>query len=307
MTKPYHELRTRSVPHVAIPYGADLHVHTTHSDGALTPCAVVNAAAQAGLRALAITDHDTVSALETAQPEADRLGIELVAGVEWTAEMKGKEIHLLGLFIDPRHPKIVETSNRMRKARWERIWHMAQALKRVGVSVDLDEVVKRHPRAALGRSHAADLLVETGQVRTRQEAFLRYLDDDGPVAVPKPRLPFREAIDLTREAGGVAALAHPPYAFRRPTLNTLVEAGLGAIEIPRGGFTAAARRWYEWAIELDLIVIHGSDFHALFRHRVGMPRTSDLELERLRARSQILFDHRATESGPAGVLEEMEE
>jgi 3',5'-nucleoside bisphosphate phosphatase len=303
MTKPHHALRTKAVARVTIPTGADLHIHTTHSDGECSPCSVVNAAFQAGLRSLAITDHDTVTALEVAQPEADRLGIELISGIEWTAKINEKEIHLLGLFIDPRNPDVKKLTLRMQVARADRTVDMAIRLGKLGLSVDVKALREIFPKATLGRRHLADWLVRTGQVKSRPEAFALYLGDGGPATVSKPRLNYREAIAATRDAGGVAALAHPPYNFRRATLNTLVDAGLGAIEITRSGSSATAKRWHSWAAELNLIPIQGSDFHASPERQIGLPRTPDLELERLRARSQILFDHRAKRAGPAGVLD----
>ena len=243
--------------------GADLHVHTTHSDGACTPAEVVRSAASVNLMAVAITDHDTLTGIAPARAEAARLGVELVAGIELTAERDGREIHLLGHFVDDADPALVGATAILRRARDARIEALADRLRGLGLTVDLDYLRAAFPRATLGRKHLADYLHRTGQVATYRDAFDRYLGDAGPVQVAKPRTPWREAIGLIRGAGGVAGWAHPPYDLRFESLHALAEAGLGAVEV--GGPGVAPRvglRWREWAEALGLAVTAGSDFHA---------------------------------------------
>ena len=242
--------------------GADLHVHTTHSDGSCSPGEVVRAAAGRGLSALAITDHDTVSALAVARPEADRLGVELVNGVELTAEREGREIHLLGYFFDASDADLVEATRRLRAGRADRIAAMADRLRSLGLSVDLEALSRTFPRATLGRRHLADWLAKTGQVADRRAAFDLYLCDSGPATVPKPRLPWAEAIALIRGAGGVAAWAHPPFDCRRVMVEELIAGGLGAIEVDGPGFDARrSARLRGWAADYGLIPVAGTDFH----------------------------------------------
>ena len=162
------------------PRGADLHVHTTHSDGACSPCEVVVAAARVGLSALAITDHDTVSALAVARPEARHWGIELVTGVELTCEHRGRELHLLGYFIREDEPDLAAAMDGLRAGRARRIEAMAERLAELGLRVDLDAVRRAFPRAVLGRRHLADYLARTGQVSGMRDAFARYLGDGVP-------------------------------------------------------------------------------------------------------------------------------
>ncbi len=267
--------------------GADLHVHTTHSDGTCAPGEVVRAAAEVGLCALAITDHDTISALDVARPEAERLGIELVGGIELTAELEGREVHILGHFVRDDEPTLRAVTDRMRQARSARLEAMAGQLRALGLRVELEAIRTLFPRATLGRRHLADWLVRSRQVGDRREAFARFLGDDGPAQVPKPRLDWREAIGLIRGAGGVAALAHPPYDLRWTRLEGLVEGGLTAIEVAGPGVTnRLGRRWRDWATQLDLVPIAGSDFHAPDRpgQWVGAVTTPPEVLERLRDR-----------------------
>jgi hypothetical protein len=269
---------------------ADLHVHTTHSDGALSPGEVVRSAASVGLAALAITDHDTLSALAVARPEAERVGIELIAGIELTAERDGKEIHLLGHFVRDDDPALLSAVSDLRNRRATRIEAMADRLRTLGLRIDLDAIRHAYPRATIGRKHVADWLVRTGQCVNHRDAFARYLGDGGPGHVPKPRLDWREAIVLIRGAGGVAGLAHPPFDLRQSVLSELAEGGLGAIEVAGPGIDRKCGvRWRGWASEMGLVPIAGSDFHAPDRpgRWVGAIATPTEDLQRLRDTSAV--------------------
>ena len=277
----------RGLRRAARPPAADLHIHTTHSDGGCSPGEVVRAAANVGLSALAITDHDTLSAIAVARPEAARLGLELVPGVELTAVRDGRELHLLGHFIRDDNPALVAATSALRQARADRIAAMAARLVELGLHVDLGAIRRVFPRATLGRKHLADWLERTGQVAGRREAFARYLGDGGPADSEKPRVPWVEAIALIRGAGGVAGLAHPPYDLRWESLRQLVDAGLGSIEVDGPGINGRlGSRWRDWAGQLDLIPIAGTDFHAPDRpgRWVGAITTPGADLERLRRR-----------------------
>ena len=265
--------------------GADLHVHTTHSDGACSPGEVVRAAANAGLHALAITDHDTLGALAVARPEADRLGIELVPGVELTTEHEGREYHVLGYFCRDPDGELARSCLAMRHARESRFEAMVDGLKNLGLSIDSHAIRRAYPRATLGRRHLADWLTRSGQVPDRRASFALYLGDDGAVQVPKPRLPLDRAIALVGRAGGVAALAHPPYDLRERTLEAFVQTGLRAIEVAGPGVPKSRLgKLRDWASRFDLAPVAGSDFHANDRpgRWVGSIRTPRDDLERLR-------------------------
>jgi 3',5'-nucleoside bisphosphate phosphatase len=270
---------------------ADLHVHTTHSDGVCSPCEVVIAAARVGLAALAITDHDTISALAVARPESLRWGIELVAGVELTCGQNGRELHILGYFIGDDDFSLLNTMASLRAGRAQRIETMAARLQTLGLSINLDVVRRVFPRANLSRRHLADYLVRTQQVNNTREVFIRYLGDGCPACVDKPRLEASRAIALIQGAGGVAALAHSPYDFRQFELQALVDHGMNAIEVDGPGFsTSKSRRIRTWAERFKLIGIAGSDFHAGDRpgRWVGAITTSRNDLERLRKASRLI-------------------
>ena len=270
------------------PGGADLHVHTTHSDGACSPAEVVRAAANVGLSALAITDHDTISAIAVARPEAKRLRIELVPGVELTTKHDGREVHVLGYMFDSENVDLIGACRDLRERREARILAMAERLVGLGLRVDLPAIRRAYPRATIGRRHLADWLARSGQVADRRAAFALYLGDGGPADVPKPRLPIAGAIALVRAAGGVAALAHPPYDLRERDLEAIVESGLGGIEVAGPGVASSRRpRLRRWAEQFGLIPVAGSDFHANDRpgRWVGSTTTPRDVLDQLRARS----------------------
>jgi predicted metal-dependent phosphoesterase TrpH len=268
---------------------ADLHVHTTHSDGACTPGDVVRSAASVGLGALAITDHDTLSALAVARREAARLGVELIGGIELTAERDGKELHILGHFVRDDDRALLAAVADLRSRRAARIGAMAERLLGLGLHVDLDAIRNAFPRATIGRKHLADWLSRSGQVSGPREAFALYLGDGAAAQVPKPRLDWRHAIALIRGAGGVAGLAHPPFNLRQCTLAELAEGGLGAIEVAGPGVDRrCGLRWRGWADSLGLAPIAGTDFHAPDRpgRWVGAIVTPVGDLDRLRRLSR---------------------
>lgn len=264
---------------------ADLHVHTTHSDGSCSPGEVVRAAAQLGLTALAITDHDTLSAVPVARPEADRLGIELIAGIEISAALDGREIHILGHFVSEQDPELTAATAAFRHQRSDRLDVMIERLEALGMSIERRALDQAFPRAALGRRHLADWLVATGQAGSHREVFARYLGDEGPAHVHRPLMPCQDAIGLIRGAGGVAGLAHPPYSLRFDVLRGLRDAGLGSVEVAGPGIEPRlGRRWRAWAEPLGLVPIAGSDFHAPDRpgRWLGSITTPAEDLERLR-------------------------
>jgi predicted metal-dependent phosphoesterase TrpH len=251
---------------------------------------VVIAAGCVGLAAIAITDHDTLSAIAIARPEAARLGVELIAGVELTAaDDRGREIHILGHFVRDDDPALHAATSALRAARAERLRAMTGRLEALGLQVDLEALEHAFPRATLGRRHLAEWLVRTHQVENHRAAFVRYLGDGGPAEVAKPRLPWTTAIALIRQAGGVAGLAHPSYDLRETALRALAEGGLGAVEVAGPGVdNRRGCRLRAWADRLGLVPIAGSDFHAPDRpgRWVGSTTTAGPDLERLRARAR---------------------
>ena len=209
---------------------ADLHLHSTHSDGTYTPGQLVDLARRSGLAAISLTDHDTLSGVEEVRAAAGT-GLEIVSGVEITCEYSAREIHLLGYFVRTEDGPLTRALQRLCEHRSQRFWHMVERLRGRGVCLDEDEVRSCAATGSLGRRHLAELLVRGRWAGTVREAFVRYLGDGGRVQVPKLRLPISEALALVVGAGGVASWAHPSYDCTRETLLELRRLGLGAVEV----------------------------------------------------------------------------
>lgn len=244
------------------PVRADLHVHTTASDGTYTPSQVVALARAARLTAVAITDHDTLAGIPEAR-STPAGALEVVPGVEITAAYAGREIHLLGYWVRTDDPALSTALARLGRRRQERFQDSVARLSAAGVVLPADRVAQvLATTSSPGRRHIARLLVSAGYARSCAEAFHRYLKALTGRVVPKLRLPAEEAIALVTAAGGVTALAHPPPDLTEADLRTLAGWGLQAIE---ADYPAAVgkfrRRLREWAGPTGLTITGGSDCH----------------------------------------------
>lgn len=264
---------------------ADLHLHTTHSDGTYTPAQVLDLARRSGLAAVAITDHDTLDGLAEARYAAVGSGVEVIAGVEISCEYRGKELHLLGYFLRANDVALGAALGWLREQRVGRFWEMVERLRACGVPVDAGQLRTHVGTGALGRRHLADFLVRTRHVGSVREAFLRYLHDGGRAVVPKARLPVAHALDRVRGAGGVAAWAHPSYDCTEANLTELRRLGLGAIEAEFPGLRSLrSRDLRDLARRAGLAVTAGSDCHGPepAGRTVGACSATREELETLR-------------------------
>jgi predicted metal-dependent phosphoesterase TrpH len=268
---------------------ADLHLHTTHSDGTYTPAQVVDLARRSGLAAIALTDHDTLCGIPSAQTAAAGSALEIVPGVELSAEYHGREFHLLGYFIRLKDAALTEALHKLCAERTARFWQMVERLGRTGVRLDAERFQPYIASGALGRRHLAEVLILAGQAGSVREAFQRYLGDGGPVALPKYRLPVREAIVLVRGAGGVASWAHPAYDCNRDSLAELRNWGLGALEAVYPAYGAGqVQELRARAAEFGLAITGGSDCHGpeLPSRAVGTCSITAGELDCLRQLTQ---------------------
>jgi hypothetical protein len=254
---------------------ADLHIHTTFSDGTYTPGEIVSLARRSGLAAIAITDHDTLEGVAPAQEVADRT-LEVVSGVEITAEYEGFELHLLGYNVRLDDGPLNAALRKLEEHRTERFWDMVERLRGFGVSFDEQALHQESRKGVLSRRHLARLMVEGRQAGSLREVFQRYLGDNGRAVVPKLRLPVAEAIGLVRAAGGIASWAHPSYHCTRERLLQLREWGLQAVE---AGYPTFKNKWMQqlrtWATELDLAITAGSDCHGPGRDLGACTLTAD--------------------------------
>ena len=264
---------------------SDLHVHTNHSDGVYTPAEVVNLARRSGLAAVAITDHYTLSGVAPAR-HAARVGLEVIAGVEITAELEATEYHLLGYFLRLDDAPLNAALERLRVHRFGRFREMVDRLRACGVTLAAADIQAAVGVGVPGRRHLAQMLVQSRRVASLREAFFRYLHDNGRVAVPKAALPAADAIVLIRGAGGVVSWAHPTYDGSREKLSRIRDLGLQAIEVQFPGCNAGRERQLRvWAADLDLVVTGGSDCHGPgpVRRALGSRGITLTELEALRS------------------------
>jgi len=241
----------------------DLHSHTTASDGELSPEELLARARAAGVTTLAVTDHDTVKGLARAQAAATAEGVRLVPGIEVSTESEGREVHILGHFVDPQEPGLASFSDRLRDERAERMGRMVQRMNQLGFPVTLEEVERIAAGAHLGRPHLALALVARGVVTSTREAFDRFLGDGKPGYVDRFRLPAEDAIAMLHRARGTATLAHPGSSKVSPyTLERLAKAGLDGLEVFHPDHVPSQREAFlRQAEALGLVPTAGSDFH----------------------------------------------
>ena len=244
-------------------------MHSTASDGALAPAAVVRAAAAAELGAIALTDHDTVAGVAEAREEGRRLGIRVIAGVELSATEDGQETHVLGLHLS-RIDDLERHLSGFRDARRTRAEHMVERLNSLGIPITMASIETQAAGGAIGRPHVARALVQGGWVADHRDAFDRYLGAGRPGFVAKPRLGVADAIRLIHEAGGLAVIAHPGADCTRTRIEQLARAGLDGVEVRHPSHSPDdIVRLGHVADELGLVPSGGSDWHGA----QGGPRT----------------------------------
>jgi predicted metal-dependent phosphoesterase TrpH len=242
---------------------ADLHMHTTCSDGCYSPTALVERAAERGIQVLSVTDHDTVEGLEPAATAARACGLRFVPGIELSVTLEGEEIHLLAYDFDPDHNELERHLRVMQDARRDRAQTMVERLREHGAEV-MDERLQEDIASthAVGRPHVAAALVRAEQVATDREAFERYLGRGKPAYVAKPAFAASDALNLVHEAGGMGILAHPGHWTSSAQIRRLVEAGLDGLETIHPSHDASLRGYYErLARGYDLAMTGGSDYH----------------------------------------------
>ncbi len=245
----------------------DLHVHSNKSDGSLTPAELVAYALKAGVSAFALTDHDTTDGIDEAAAAAAGKPLEVIPGIEFSTEYKGKDIHILGLYIDHHAPAFASRIHSFVEARTLRNEKMCARLQEAGIAISYEKLQAEFPGSVITRAHYARFLFQHGYVHSMQEAFLHYVGDDCPYYVPREKITPAQAVTLILAAGGVPILAHPTlYHMEDAQLETLVallaRAGLVGIEAIYASYTAAEERQMRaLAAKYHLLLSGGSDFH----------------------------------------------
>lgn len=248
----------------------DLHLHTTASDGTMSPSEIVRHAWSNGLQAIAITDHDTIEGLEEGLSEAERIGLEFIPGVEISVEYPTGSMHLLGYFIDNHNSVLNEKLRYLQKVRSERNPKIIEKLKELGINITYEEVLKASGGGQVGRPHFAQVLLEKGYVKSYQEAFDRYLKKGAPAYVDKVRFTSKQAISFIKEAHGIPVLAHPntlnikEYSKIEELILNLINEGLKGIEVyyPEHSNLEIAQ-YKELAQKYSLLITGGTDYHGI--------------------------------------------
>src|SRR5262245_34248045 len=246
----------------------DLHAHTNRSDGSLTPPQLVALAKQVGLRALAVTDHDTTVALAEAREVGRRLGVEILTGIEITARFPGRAMHILAYGFEEREPVLQALLAEVVSHRDQRNPKILQKLADAGCPVTMEEVRAQATGEVIARPHIAKALVARGYVPDTRTAFQLYLKDGGPAFVAAETVEPAEVLSVVRAAGGVSVVAHPrqlrvetPDGYRA-VFRDLVAAGLGGIEVQHPSHNNGERTFFaEIARKNGLVESGGSDFH----------------------------------------------
>ena len=245
----------------------DLHTHTNHSDGTFTPLELVGLASQRGLEVVAITDHDTTDGIEEATGAGREFGVDVVPGVEFSAEHQGTSVHVLCYWMDREDEGLQAELVRLRSERFLRGEVMVEKLRSLGYPVSFERVREIAGNGNIVRPHVAQALVEAGVVADEEEAFDRLIGDDGPAYVPKHALEPLEALELVRRAGGACVLAHPGmWSAEAPVpedlIEAMAEAGMAGLEADHSDHTPEQREHYrDLAKRLGLVVTGGSDCH----------------------------------------------
>lgn len=240
----------------------DLHTHSTASDGELTPAELVQLAIERGLDVIALTDHDSCDGIDAILDAARGTSLEVIPGVELSADVPQTEVHILGYWIDWHQPHFQAMLAKFRDGRYGRAEKMTRKLAALGVPISFERVKAIAGDAAIGRPHIAQALLEAGHIATLTEAFDKYIGRNGPAYVERFRLTPEDAVTLILQAGGIPVLAHPRDVTN--WIELLVKVGLVGLEVHYGMYDEATRAdLARWARQYGLIATGGSDFHGL--------------------------------------------
>lgn len=290
----------------------DLHMHSDVSDGSLSPEVLAALAAECGLTAAALTDHDTMEGTDRFKDACGRLGVRGIAGVEISADFSPGTMHILGYFPTMPHGPFQQQLGRIRDGRSVRNARILKTLKELGMPLDQKVLDKISGEGVVGRPHIAQAMTEHGYVPDARTAFDRYLGKGKPAYHDRFRLGPQEAVAAIRLAGGAAVLAHPctlklTTESLRLIVATLVEAGLSGIEVLYPEHSEPLRSLYTTlALEQGLAVVGGSDFHGALNPAIQLGRgfgnvhVPEKALESLEIRSGLIFGPRV-DDGTTGA------
>ena len=261
----------------------DLHLHTSASDGKLTPRDLIRLCARTGLKAVAVTDHDTVEGIAEAISEAqNHPELTVIPGIELSTHLPGSELHLLGYFIDCCHPVLLDALRSMRLDRQARARAMVEKLNDLGINLEWQQVCRTAGDSNIGRPHIALALMEAGFISRFDEAFELYLAHGKPAYVERFKITPAEGVQLIKQCGGLPVMAHPLTVDNYASVITdLTRAGLEGIEVYYKDFDRQQRRGLlGLAQKLNLVATGGSDYHGIddsleiMPGQAGVPRSA---------------------------------
>lgn len=241
----------------------DLHIHSSFSDGKLTPEEIVDKATEKGVKCISITDHDNIDSQYICRNYYRELVI--VPGIELSTEINGIEIHILGYFIDIDNENLIKAVEDLKRARVDRAIRIVSKLKSLGIDVDLDNIIKNGGET-VGRAHIANEIVSTGYESNYKSAFNKYLIQGKPAYEKGKKLTYKEALKLVNDSGGIAVLAHPGKIYRRFEVEKIIKElkyyGLSGIEVYHSSHSPSQTNlFYNLSKKYKLLITGGSDFH----------------------------------------------
>ena len=244
-----------------MPIKIDLHTHTNYSDGAHSPIELINKANERGLEIISITDHDSINGIQEAQDYAKQFGIEVIPGLEISTDVEDKEVHLLAYFIDIENEELQKYLSFFRDERVHRAARMVDKLKKLGFNFKIDDVIDRANHSAIGRPHIAYTMVDLGFIKNYNEAFEKYIGDNGPAFERKIHVSAQSALKLINDAGGLSFIAHPGY-MKESLLMNLIKAGIDGIECIHPSHNERQIQFYRGIVnQYCILESGGSDFH----------------------------------------------
>lgn len=260
---------------VIVLYG-DLHLHTTASDGLLSPDEVVSRAHKLGMAFLAITDHDTIEGITLAKEEGNTLGIEVIPGIELSAEIDNTEIHILGYFLEFQDPYLLKTLGYLKAARIKRAQQIVHKLNSLGLEIAMDKVIAIAGSGVVGRLHIARAMVDMGYVDSVHSAFQNYIGHKKSAYIERNKLSARDAIEIILKSKGLPVLAHPFSIGRDDLISKLIAYGLQGIEVYHSEHDFHHTHYYlQLARKYNLLITGGSDCHGpLYKNKMLMGKVN---------------------------------
>ncbi|MGL4773742.1 MAG: PHP domain-containing protein [Clostridium sp.] len=264
---------------------ADLHIHSSYSDGNITPEDIIKTAKDKGIKCISITDHDTIDSQYITREKID--GLKIIPGIEFSTEYEDLELHILGYFIDIDNERLNNTINKLKKSRLNRGKKIIEKLQLQDIAITLDDVELRNS-STLSRSHIANAIVSKGYEENYKEAFTNYLVKGKAAYVRGDKLHYKEVIEVINEAGGVAVLAHPGKIYRSMEVESVIRklkcCGLRGVEVYHPSHTSKQINYfYNLCKKHKLCITGGSDYHGIITKEVflGSQGVNEILLNKL--------------------------